>query len=425
MPCHGQYITTLHAAFCAQPDLTFADTLDGFLTLQDATVLWQDLTDPADYPAFAAVTRDQILISLSQVRYTQRQPRHHDIPVQIRRSLLVDQLWYECSVPVQLRHQLQQEHSRKFLIPPLQQPVWIEDAIFLYVFSGRRRPGDYQDQVEAALRRYGISGRVLLLDLAISDEHDVSQHSVIHTLQQWLQAGRIAALLVAPPCETWSEARYNQLEASAAPRPLRTSQDPICMDGLSLNELEQVATSNFLLYVTLKLLWTAFLCKVPGTLEHPKEPRNKSRPSVRRLPWLKLLRDQGHLCQHLIWQAHYGARSPKPTNLGTVHLPHFAQIMRLHRQPVNWNELELEGNNRDGSWKTSQAKEYPIAMNAALADAHVREHMSRKGTAASLDAMTEADLEKFEHLYEGDKDMQQQQMQPDYHHRKAQLSMMD
>ena len=94
------------------------------------------------------------------------------------------------------------------------------------------------------------------------------------------------------------------------------------MDGLNLNELEQVATSNFLLYVALKLLWAAFLCKVPGTLENPKEPRNKSRPSVWRLPWLKLLRDQGHLCQHLIWQAHYGARSPKPTNLGTVHLPH-------------------------------------------------------------------------------------------------------
>ena len=120
-------------------------------------------------------------------------------------------------------------------------------------FSGRRRPGDYQSQVEKLLGQYDIQGHVLMLDLALSDTHDVTKPQLVHQLLRWITQRAVVALLVAPPCETWSEARHLPGEV----RPLRDHLHPFGLEGLVQSELQQLWISSYLLFVSLRLFMAA------------------------------------------------------------------------------------------------------------------------------------------------------------------------
>ena len=177
-----------------------------------------------------------------------------------------------------------------------------------------------------------ISGRVLLIDLAISKNHDVGDPRLIGTILSWIAQGAISGILIAPPCETWSEARWLPTECDTDSRPLRTAIDPFGLQSLTLREWEQIQVSSFLLFVTFRILLAAAMKAVPALLEHPREPKRQDRASIWRLPWMQFLKHHCGLEQHLIWQAEYGADVPKSTHIGTLHLPAFRRIMRQHRQ---------------------------------------------------------------------------------------------
>ena len=260
MPYTEAYDAILQQAFQTCAYTSCADALDSHMTLQEATALWQDIADPRDYAAHRPVAIHKIQQQLGHIRTSRQSQTAHEMPLTVRRQLLHDQLWLECNAPFQIRQQLATENKKTYVMPMIRQPDWVTDPIFLYVFAGRRRPGDYQSHAEHCFQQYQIQGRVLLLDLAISPKHDVSQPQLTHQLTCWIRSGIIAAILVAPPCETWSEARFNEIAGVATPRPLRSSTDPFCIDGLNTQELEQLSMSNFLLFVALKLLWLAYLC---------------------------------------------------------------------------------------------------------------------------------------------------------------------
>ena len=74
--------------------------------------------------------------------------------------------------------------------------------------------------------------------MALSDKHDVYNKHLKHLLLQRVANHVIAGIVIAPPCETWSEARHLEVQGSA-PRPLRSSADPLLTPALTKQELEQ------------------------------------------------------------------------------------------------------------------------------------------------------------------------------------------
>lgn len=153
----------------------------------------------------------------------------------------------------------------------------------MYIFSGRRRDLDFQHYVESLLQQKNIEGQVLLIDLAISDDHDVSNPMLINNLLTLLRSGAVQGILLAPPCETWSQARY-QRESDHDPRPLRSAEDLFGLAGLTIKEINQLETANMLLCVALRLLAVAALTGTPAILEHPAQPKQADRPTIWILP---------------------------------------------------------------------------------------------------------------------------------------------
>ena len=69
---------------------------------------------------------------------------------------------------------------------------------------------------------------------------------------------------------------------------------------------------------------------------------------------------------HRIKHCQHGGKAAKPTRLLAVRLP----TLRAHLAKWTYNVVPsqiLVGKNADGTWKTAQAKEYPVRLSAAIA----------------------------------------------------------
>lgn len=337
------------------------------LALQEAIRLWGEAHLQTATSACLPVTRDQALETLQAIRANPASEHDFSLSRHTQRTTVVNNLWDECDPVTQIRRQLQKESMKQYHFPSVVHR-WIDRTpVFLYVFSGRRRQGDYQEQVEKHLRVFGITGWVLLLDLAISPDHDVADPTLVANLIRWLRDGYIASLLVAPPCESWSEVRNEPVEGETGPRPLRTSHGPFGISGLTHRELQQVCLANFLLFVSIRFFAIATIHGVPALMERPKQPKKSDRASIWRLEWLERLFQEKLATKTLVWQAWFGAPSPKPTHLAHSNIHDFHGTIQMMKQPVDWDSLQhLSGKSLSGCWKTTAAKEYLARMNEAL-----------------------------------------------------------
>lgn len=127
---------------------------------------------------------------------------------QERRQQATAELWERDDVVSQHRKQLQKESQRNFCSPDHVHRSMPTTPVFLYMFSGRRREGDWQSHLENYMATYAVTGHVLMIDLALSSEHDVTSPALFRAFFGSIQQTRIAGILLAPPCETWSQARY-------------------------------------------------------------------------------------------------------------------------------------------------------------------------------------------------------------------------
>eukprot|EP00438_Fugacium_kawagutii_P018159 Skav206359 [mRNA] locus=scaffold3448:259694:272924:- [translate_table: standard] len=245
-------------------------------------------------------------------------------------------------------------------------------------------------------------------------KHDVYKEELLSTFKLWVSTGWVAGLLIAPPCETWSEVR-NLCDDEALPRPLRSSPEPLCIEALKISELEQLEVSNHLLFVAIRLVWWTVYHSVPSVTEHPRAPKDQARASIWRLPWYQHLFQQKLLIKHDIYQARFGSASVKPTTFAVGFLPRFKQGIQTFHRAVDWKALTtLSGKDNLGGWKTSQAKEYPPDLNAALAWCFVD---ALRWTPQGIKAASEeAEFRStFSELYAGDVSLEQQVIQPDFH----------
>ena len=229
VPYHAEFaaqvqaeFTALHLAMKIAPSPFHAEKQ---LILQEAIGLWQNDAHVPSTRYAVQVDIRQALASLHQVRI--QQVATTDMPsVSTRRDQLQDDLWNDLTVPVQIHHQLDVLHHRTYQWVTPEPVRFTQTPVCLYVYSGRRRDGDFQQYAEQYIDMLQLTARVLLIDLALSDHHDATSESLVGTLLRWMRGGAVAGLLVAPPCETWSEARNLPGTTSACPRPIRTADQP-------------------------------------------------------------------------------------------------------------------------------------------------------------------------------------------------------
>ena len=101
--------------------------------------------------------------------------------------------------------------------------------------------------------------------------------------------------------------------------------------------------------------------------EHPAAPKNEDSVSIWRTPLVALLQALPG-CQLLtLAQGLWGAKSPKPTSLLVLNAPNLVQILRMWQIAQNVPNSSSIGRDETGNWSTSALKEYPPALNAALA----------------------------------------------------------
>lgn len=151
-------------------------------TLQETILLWQDSNLVAPFTPCLPIPLEVTSISLQQVRIPVQPSNNVAQDADTRKRAKLNEHWAEFDVVHQLRVQLDLERRRRYTCPqPRVMPVR-QCPVYLYIFSGRRRENDFQSCVEHRLQTHGISGQVLLIDLALSDKHDVGDVKVVQLL---------------------------------------------------------------------------------------------------------------------------------------------------------------------------------------------------------------------------------------------------
>lgn len=183
-----------------------------------------------------------------------------------------------------------------------------------------------------------------------------------------------------PPCETWTAAQHHphitedghQLRG---PRPLRSAEDLWGLAHLSCRELAQIYTGNILLLKGVLLACVATFHGGATFLEHAAMPFADEIWSIWRLGLVRLLHRPPHGPVRRIstQQWKFGSCGVKPTTFL------FSNIFQCKFIAVALDDCcdpeavrpdqHLIGNNPDGSYRTSKAKEYPPLLNRAFATA--------------------------------------------------------
>jgi hypothetical protein len=242
----------------------------------------------------------------------------------------------------------------------------------LHLFSGRRRNQDVQMCAEWLSSQKDYVLTVLSIDIAIDAvKGDLTRRATIQLWQHHIRTGRIVGSLQAPPYETWSAVRFVALSlAEQGPRPLRSSETPWGLDGLSTREIKQVGLANQLLMAALTIYTTLLACGGFSVTEHPVDSYwVEGAPSIWKLPEVLLV--GGAPCSEFVdfKQGLHGQISPKPTTLMVLRLP----TLRGHISrpqcpfPAVADSGPLRGKDAQGRWRTAPAKEYPSSMCKALA----------------------------------------------------------
>lgn len=313
-----------------------------------------------------------------------RKPRAHPIPMD----------YCEMALDEQKRRNWRMRVRPKRALTPVQGPYFI-----VHLYAGRRREDDFHAQMQALIDSETITCgsviTVLSIDTAIDDTMDVHSTRIWSFLLSAAREGRILALLLGPPCETWSNARFAELvdeegNVKKGPRPLRSALTCWGLLGLSLAELEQVAVGNSLL---LRGLWLCIPVALSGgsvLLEHPAPPFQMERPAVWRTSiFLFLLRDGWLFRRHTFAQGRHGAGGHKPTTLLHAHCP-IIEVLEENAMAVDQTKLQpLIGTDASGCFRTAVAKEYPPNLCRCFAAAFWRQISKRplSSVAAPMDVV--------------------------------------
>jgi hypothetical protein len=252
-------------------------------------------------------------------------------------------------------------------------PFLGDTMIFLHMFSGRRREGDIQDQLEILFRESHIKLLVVSIDIVHSKTADLANPKQLKFWTDQIRSGRVVGAAGGPPCETWSTARFR----AGGPPPLRSRDKPWGLPDLNHKHQKQVLVANTLLQVFITVFVEIVLVGACAFLEHPAVTDLHDQyeaPSIWYLEQITSILKINGVSKVSCNQGRHGAVSLKPT---TFLLANISDSRESLDQNVSTTRqlITLEGK-KDGSWNTAQAKEYPAPICKAIATS-VLSHATR------------------------------------------------
>eukprot|EP00438_Fugacium_kawagutii_P013224 Skav201210 [mRNA] locus=scaffold651:124252:125484:+ [translate_table: standard] len=259
--------------------------------------------------------------------------------------------------------------------PALPRSVEPDFKVYVHLYSGRRRFGDVHQWLEERVGCARGSTVILSLDTAVDPKLNIWCPTLWGFLCEVAKQGRLAALLLGPPCETWSAARHRVLQDQwgnllRGPRPLRGRLRPWGLPHCGLSELRQLDVGTTLL---LRGVHLAIITALHGGVvlgEHPREAEQDDISSIWSTALIQSLLGEPtpffltHLEQ---WQ--FGSRGVKPTTILTANtdLQFWLDQMKCTWMPRP--RYALIGRASSGEFRTASAKEYPLRLNQAFAAA--------------------------------------------------------
>ena len=106
------------------------------------------------------------------------------------------------------------------------------------------------------------------MDLAIDQKFGNILDDVLW--RRLIMARKVTGVHAAPPCETYTLARWIEVNDGPAPRPLRDMQSPWGKDDLTIQEVTQCFVGTLLMMKALSLMVLAYCYGASFSLEHPK-----------------------------------------------------------------------------------------------------------------------------------------------------------
>ena len=255
-------------------------------------------------------------------------------------------------------------------VVPIPDSVRFRGVVHFFVLNlccGHRRPNDVEDIVSRIV--FPSNFRVWFVSIDIvsgNSEHNLADPKAFDRIIALLTALSLHGWLIGPPCETWTEVRFQPLPGGKGPRPLRSAAETWGLEGLSQREYLQLSIGNILLKCAATLAVESARCGVSGIVEHPDTPSAADRPSIWRLPIFKRLLKHSGAHQFSFKQGPLGQASPKPTRFHATYLPRLrAYINTFSSEHFKPKPVELGTIEENGLFATTKLKTYPPRLNAA------------------------------------------------------------
>lgn len=77
----------------------------------------------------------------------------------------------------------------------------------LYLFAGADRPSSLAASLKELEKKFGAQMQIEMIDIVRSEAHDLSKESVRKNFRDRVQAGEFDAVVITPPCSTWTRVR--------------------------------------------------------------------------------------------------------------------------------------------------------------------------------------------------------------------------
>jgi hypothetical protein len=248
--------------------------------------------------------------------------------------------------------------------------------LVLHAFSGRRRPGDFQEFLDGILAAHeGVVVHVISVDIILSATWgDVTDPTCQRFWYHGVRSKYVIGYLAGPPCETWSQARAVTTDDGSedthrqGPRVLRTVQDLWGKPCLAIREMRQILIGNQLLLFSFHMMLLLYVTGGCGALEHPAPPKDEEKASIWRTSIALFLCSLPGVRRIDFAQGLLGAKSPKPTSILSLNLPDLVDQIWRGRVCDELPQNSSIGKDSHGRWKTSVLKEYTPALCKALAE---------------------------------------------------------
>ena len=255
----------------------------------------------------------------------------------------------------------------------------------LYLFCGKPRKADVHHYLRELSEANNFDLHVREIDIERQASDNLLEAALWDTIFAELDSGNWDVILMSPPCNTFSRARFNWKDCPG-PRPFRNLEWPRGFQWLAGANLQLVRDHNYWVAQTIAAARKIAANGMAFLIEHPEDLgacHGESPASIWQLDDMHQLQTDTNATTWAVFQCYFAAPSPKPTrfisNLESCNELPFAtwpkfDAMRQYLGPLpqscghNSHAKRLLGQLPNGKWATAGSASYPPQLCQYLAE---------------------------------------------------------